>query len=108
MQNKFLPYSRQLITDNDIKEVKKVLKSDFITQGPFIEKFEKELAKIVNSKFGVAMIVLQALYILRVWHLIFEKAIIYGHPQLHLLLLQIARDIAELMLTLLILIKILV
>jgi len=55
MKNKFLPYSRQLITDNDIEEVKKVLKSDFITQGPFIENFEKELAKIVNSKYGVAM-----------------------------------------------------
>ena len=38
--NRFLPYSRQEIDDNDILSVKKVLKSDFITQGPEIINFD--------------------------------------------------------------------
>ena len=37
-----IPYGKQNITDEDISEVVKVLKSDFMTQGPVIEKFEKK------------------------------------------------------------------
>jgi len=50
---RFLPYSRQNIDKNDIKSVVQVLKSDFITQGPNIDKFEKEFAKYVGSKYTV-------------------------------------------------------
>lgn len=50
-----IPYSRQIIDKNDIKSVIKVLKSDLITQGPIIEKFEKNLSKFCNSKFAVAV-----------------------------------------------------
>ena len=46
-----IPYSRQTITNKDIKEVNKVLKSDFITQGPINKKFENEISKFVKSKF---------------------------------------------------------
>ena len=35
-----IPYGRQEITDSDIEEVEKVLKSDFLTQGPVVPKFE--------------------------------------------------------------------
>ena len=35
-----LPNTRQNIPDEDIQEVVKILKSDFITQDPMVEKFE--------------------------------------------------------------------
>ena len=37
-----IPYSKQSISDDDIKEVSKVLKSNFLTQGNVLEKFEKK------------------------------------------------------------------
>ncbi len=54
MLKRFLPYSRQNIDNNDIKCVIKVLKSDFVTQGPNIIKFEKEFAKYTGAKYAVA------------------------------------------------------
>ena len=54
MNKRFLPYSRQNLDKSDINEVKKVLKSNFITQGPKILEFEKNFAKYVNSKYAVA------------------------------------------------------
>ncbi|NMC98467.1 MAG: UDP-4-amino-4,6-dideoxy-N-acetyl-beta-L-altrosamine transaminase, partial [Bacteroidales bacterium] len=50
---KYIPYGHQNITIEDIKEVVKVLKSDFITQGPKTEEFEKKLAKKVGAKYAV-------------------------------------------------------
>ena len=49
--NQTIPYSRQSITKKDIAEVNKVLKSDFITQGPINRKFEAYISKFVKSKF---------------------------------------------------------
>ena len=49
-----IPYNRQYIDGSDIKLVNKVLKSDLITQGPYVEKFEKAMAKRVKSKYAVA------------------------------------------------------
>ena len=37
-----IPYGRQEITDQDIAEVKKVLRSDYITQGQTVPKFEQQ------------------------------------------------------------------
>ena len=54
INKRFLPYSRQHITKDDIKKVVSVLKSDFITQGPEIINFEKNFAKYVGSKYAVA------------------------------------------------------
>jgi len=51
---KFIPYAHQDISKEDIKEVVKVLKSDFITQGPKIEEFEKKLADFTGAKYAVA------------------------------------------------------
>jgi len=48
-----IPYSRQFIDEEDIEEVVKVLKSDFITQGPKIQEFEKKLAEYCGSKHAV-------------------------------------------------------
>ena len=38
---KKIPYSHQWIDNKDIKEVVKVLKSDWLTQGPKAEEVEK-------------------------------------------------------------------
>ena len=43
-----IPYNRQYIDGSDIKLVNKVLKSDLITKGPYVEKFEKAMAKRVK------------------------------------------------------------
>lgn len=48
-----IPYSRQFIDKEDINEVIKVLKSDFITQGSKIAEFEKHLADYCGCKFAV-------------------------------------------------------
>lgn len=50
----FFPYSCQTIDNDDIKEVVKTLKSNFITQGPKISEFEKNFASYVGSKYAVA------------------------------------------------------
>ena len=52
---KYLPYGRQSITSSDIFNVKKVLKSDFLTTGPTIKLFEESLGKYCKSKFAVAV-----------------------------------------------------
>jgi UDP-4-amino-4,6-dideoxy-N-acetyl-beta-L-altrosamine transaminase len=49
-----ITYSKQSISDADIKEVSKVLKSKFLTQGPVILKFEKNISKFVNSQYTLA------------------------------------------------------
>ena len=46
---KIIPYGHQWIDDKDIKEVVKVLKSDWLTQGPKIEEFEKAIAQYPQS-----------------------------------------------------------
>ena len=55
IMNKTIPYSRQHIDQKDIDSVVKVLKSDWITQGPTIEKFERTVAKFVGNKHAVAV-----------------------------------------------------
>jgi dTDP-4-amino-4,6-dideoxygalactose transaminase len=42
------------IGDEEIKNVTEVLKSGMIAQGPKVEEFEKEFAKWVGSKYGIA------------------------------------------------------
>ncbi|HIE59000.1 MAG TPA: UDP-4-amino-4,6-dideoxy-N-acetyl-beta-L-altrosamine transaminase [Persephonella sp.] len=51
--DKFIPYGKQLIEDDDIQAVLEVLKSDFITQGKKIPEFEKALAEYCGSKYAV-------------------------------------------------------
>ena len=50
-----IPYSRQTITNQDIKEVNRVLQSDFITPGPVNLKFEEEICKFVKSKYCITV-----------------------------------------------------
>ncbi|SEN65654.1 UDP-4-amino-4,6-dideoxy-N-acetyl-beta-L-altrosamine transaminase [Paenibacillus sp. OV219] len=49
-----LPYGKQWLEDDDIEAVINVLKSDFITQGPQIERFERKVAEYVGVKYAVA------------------------------------------------------
>ena len=51
----FIPYGRQTIDNNDIKAVVKVLRSDWLTQGPAVREFEKALAQYCNAKYAVAV-----------------------------------------------------
>ena len=43
-----IPYGRQHIDNNDIKEVVRVLRSDWITQGSKVSEFEKELRELIE------------------------------------------------------------
>ncbi len=48
-----IPYSRQQISQIDVKNVIRVLKSKLITQGKKVEEFENKLADFCKSKFAV-------------------------------------------------------
>lgn len=52
---KSIPYGRQTITDEDIQAVKKVLTSDFLTQGPAVSEFEKHFAEYIGCKYAIAV-----------------------------------------------------
>lgn len=51
----FIPYGSQKLDSSDIEAVTKILKSDFITQGPKIEEFEEKVAKYCGAKYAVAV-----------------------------------------------------
>ncbi|MCM8782387.1 MAG: aminotransferase class I/II-fold pyridoxal phosphate-dependent enzyme, partial [Candidatus Omnitrophica bacterium] len=55
LQSNFIPYGRQAIDDSDIVEVVKVLRSDWITQGPKIKEFEDALCKYTGAKYAVVV-----------------------------------------------------
>lgn len=48
-------YGHQYIDDSDIEAVVKVLKSDYLTQGPSVTQFEQEICKITGAKYCVAV-----------------------------------------------------
>lgn len=52
---KFIPYGRQWIDEEDIEEVVKVLRSDWITTGPKIEEFENALSRYIGCKYAVVV-----------------------------------------------------
>jgi dTDP-4-amino-4,6-dideoxygalactose transaminase len=51
----FIPYGRQDISQDDIDAVVEILRSDFLTQGPTVKKFEKCLAEYCDAKYAVAV-----------------------------------------------------
>ena len=55
MEEEFIPYSKQNISQEDIDAVSLVLKSKFITQGPYVDIFEKAISKKVKAKFAIAL-----------------------------------------------------
>ena len=50
-----LPYARQNVSEEDIAAVAAVLRSDFLTQGPAIPRFEGRVAELCGAKHAVAV-----------------------------------------------------
>ena len=48
-----IPYGHQSIDESDIDAVIRVLKSDWLTQGPKIDEFEKKLGEYCGAKYAV-------------------------------------------------------
>lgn len=48
-----IPYGHQSIDKSDIEAIIKVLKSDWLTQGPEIDEFEKKLSEYCGAKYAV-------------------------------------------------------
>lgn len=53
-QPSYLPYGRQIIDDDDIAAVTRVLKSDFLTTGPATEAFEEALTRQTGAEHAVS------------------------------------------------------
>ena len=51
----FIPYGKQNINQQDIDAVIAVLKSDWLTQGPMIERFEQAVAAYCQVSYAVAV-----------------------------------------------------
>lgn len=51
----FIPYSCQNIDDADVDEVVRVLRSEFLTQGPMIAQFERAFAELHQVPHAVAV-----------------------------------------------------
>ena len=50
-----IPYGRQDITQADVEAVVAVLKSDYLTQGPVVPRFERNVAEHVGAKHALAV-----------------------------------------------------
>jgi perosamine synthetase len=50
-----IPYGKQSIDENDIRAVVEVLRSDWLTTGPLVEKFERAVADFIGAKHAVAV-----------------------------------------------------
>ena len=55
VREKLLPYSRQTVSDDDIRAMEEVLRSDWLTTGPTVGKFEETFASFVGTKDAVAV-----------------------------------------------------
>jgi len=54
-KKQFLPFSRPLIEEEDIREVTDTLRSGWLTTGPKTRQFEKEFAAFVGAKHAIAV-----------------------------------------------------
>lgn len=52
---KFIPYAKQSLDEEDLQAVSAILRSDWLTQGPTIAKFESTLASFCDARFAVAV-----------------------------------------------------
>lgn len=50
-----ISYSRQNISEQDIEAVERVLRSDWLTQGPMVKQFETAFADCIGSRYAVAV-----------------------------------------------------
>lgn len=54
MSDRFLPYGRQSVTDDDIQAVIEILKSDYLTQGPAVPIFEGDFSNLTGARHSIA------------------------------------------------------
>lgn len=52
--SEFIPYGRQDIDENDIAEVEKVLRSEYLTSGPKVPEFEQKICHYTGARHSVA------------------------------------------------------
>jgi len=50
-----IPLSRPEISDEDVREVLRVLRSPYLSLGPYLEKFEKAVANYIGVEYAVAV-----------------------------------------------------
>ena len=55
MSTRFIPYSCQNITDDDVAAVSAVLRSEYLTQGGEVPAFEAEFARLHRVSHAVAV-----------------------------------------------------
>jgi dTDP-4-amino-4,6-dideoxygalactose transaminase len=55
MRDKFLPFSPPLIGEEEINEVVDTLRSDWITTGPKVKRFEEDFARFVHAPDALAV-----------------------------------------------------
>ena len=53
--SEFVPYGRQWIDEDDVQSVVEVLKSDFLTTGPTVRRFEEALERYTGARHAVAL-----------------------------------------------------
>jgi len=51
----FIPYGKQLISQDDIENVVEVLNSDYLTTGPKVKAFEEALSDYCNVEYSIAV-----------------------------------------------------
>ena len=51
----YLAYGHQWIDDHDIESVINVLKGDYLTTGPYVDEFERQVAEYVGAEYAVAV-----------------------------------------------------
>lgn len=51
----FISYGKQWIDENDIQAVVDILRSDYLTQGPAIEKFENRICELTGARYCIAV-----------------------------------------------------
>jgi perosamine synthetase len=49
-----IPYGRQAIDEDDVRAVEEVLRSDWLTQGPAVRRFEEAVARVCEAPHAVA------------------------------------------------------
>lgn len=54
MSSLFLPYGRQVIEDDDVAEVSRVLRSDYLSTGPEVPAFEAAFSKTTEANHAIA------------------------------------------------------
>ena len=80
-----IKYGQQSIDQSDIESVVDILKSDWLTQGPTVPKFEESVASKVGAKFGVASNSATSALHIAYMSLDLSQVILFGQVQIHLL-----------------------